>query len=370
MAQAADGAQPQEGAPDAEGEQRGAALSRGLSGGGEAVLSASGRGAGASQGTSWVHDCWELATDMNSGQQYYFNRASGTSQWHPPPGWGPSPLAPPSEPQMQGCAGPPAAAPAEAAAAADPGEAGGAQQAQHPQQEEGGSYEPGYYYRDAFGQLQGPFDLDQLREWRGMLAMDLPILRLGLPAGSSDAKDGTPGSDGGSEAAAGAAPSAPATAAGSWSQSDLADLLGDDELLAHWRMQNPEQASHCPAVCMWPGEQAMHAGLQAMHVGLITLVVPVLHFPLLSCRPPGPELHPQRQRTKLSANVAPHTRWQRRCCSACLHTMRRCRWLAWRRCLASRSRRSWSGAGLRWWTTAPRHIEWQPGGASRRLGQR
>ncbi|KAL4860024.1 tRNA(adenine(34)) deaminase [Chlorella vulgaris] len=261
MAQAADGAQPQEGAPDTEGEQTGAAPSRGLNGG-EAVLSTLGRGAGASQGTSWVHDCWELATDMNSGQQYYFNRASGTSQWHPPPGWAPSPFAPPSAPQMQGCAGPPAAAPAEAAAAADPGEAGGAQQAQHPQQEEGGSYEPGYYYRDAFGQLQGPFDLDQLREWRGMLAMDLPILRLELPAGSSDAKDGTPGSDGGSKAAAGATPSAPATAAGSWSQSDLADLLGDDELLAHWRMQNPEQASHCP-VATWPGTAPSAAAYEA-----------------------------------------------------------------------------------------------------------
>ncbi len=86
-----------------------------------------------------------------------------------------------------------AAAAGEAGAAQPPADSGqqGQQQEHHHHRQQGRCWdpqwqqwwEPGLYYRDAAGLLQGPFTLEQLQGWRGMLPMDLPVLR--LAAGSS-----------------------------------------------------------------------------------------------------------------------------------------------------------------------------------------
>jgi hypothetical protein len=182
----------------------------------------------------WVRDCWEQATDLNSGRPYWFNRATGVSSWFPPAPWGSASAAAGPQPQHpQAPAGPVAAA----------GEAGAAQPAQHPQSDR--TYKPGLYYRDAFQQLQGPFTLDQLREWRGMLPMNLTILRReAVPEGGSGGAgtgeerqrqtDGVaPGSKGGGTELA-------------WAELELAGVLGDEDLLERWRLENPEQVPPSP----------------------------------------------------------------------------------------------------------------------------
>ena len=232
----------------------------------------------------FVSACWEQGVDLNSGAPYWFNRATGASQWHPPPGW----VLPAGSSQQQAAAGggeeaiseqqqhqqqhqqhqhsaatdehpvdgvqAPAGVLSPAAAAA--GEAGSAQPptAQPPQQPPQqqhlnpppACWEPGLYYRDAYGQLQGPFTLEQLRQWRSMLPMDLPVARLG-PAGSGGRQQtaACAGSDaGGGPGGGGPGGSAQLEAGGwgSWEQLELAGLLGDEGLLDRWRMDNSEQA--------------------------------------------------------------------------------------------------------------------------------
>ena len=152
---------------------------------------------------------WESAVDLNSGATYWFNRATGERQWHPPPGW---------------------AAPAA-------GEAGGAQPAAVQQQQkqqqphsgappDGQAYAPGLYYYDVAQQLQGPFELEQLRQWRAMLPLDLPVLRLAeaQPASGAAVSSGEAGGSSGSQ----------------WEQHVLADLLGDGELLRRFWQDHPE----------------------------------------------------------------------------------------------------------------------------------
>lgn len=231
----------------------------------------------AQPGPPLVHQCWEQSLDHNSQQYYWFNRATGVSQWHPPPSWAAAAAAAATaelRASAAAAANPPAVpAPAvenAAAAAAAAGEAGGAQLPQQQEQQQQGEqdYEPGLYYRDAAGLLQGPFSLEQLQEWRGMLPMDLPVLQLQLLASSSGSKgvggassnaagvDGNcsrigsnaNGGVGGNEGGEGASEQqAPHLAAAKgelhWTQQELAVLLGDDELLERWRMDNPAQAS-------------------------------------------------------------------------------------------------------------------------------
>ena len=169
-----------------------------------------------------VQQCWEAAVDLNSNQTYWFNRATGVSQWHPPPGWAPGDGNP--APQQQ----------------------------QPPQQPQRPSLEqPGLYYRDAVGQLQGPFAVEDLQQWRGMLPMNLPILEL------------TAGESGGGEAAGGWVP-----------PRDLATLLGDEELLDWWKMDNPEAAAWpgsappAPAVAAERQQGSAHSLAQAVLSGL------------------------------------------------------------------------------------------------------
>ena len=97
-----------------------------------------------------------------------------------------------------------------------------------------------------------------------MLAMDLPILRFHAAGSGDDAKEGASG-DGASKAAgegtssAGSRPggdsggdaqsqggAAAGEAGARWSQAELAEVVGDEELLARWRMENPEQARAAP----------------------------------------------------------------------------------------------------------------------------
>ena len=191
----------------------------------------------------FVKDSWEQAVDMNSQQPYWFNRATGESRWTPPPGW------------------------------AAAGEGGAAQPPAHQQQQQAAQqheerlpaaaiYEPGYYYRDASSQLQGPFTLAQLQAWRRALPMDLPIAQLvrrGGGAGSATAPaqqqrrrqeeqqagQQAAGSSGQLPAAGSAGDAAQqAGAAGAearWERHVLAGLLGDWQLLERWRLDHPEQ---------------------------------------------------------------------------------------------------------------------------------
>lgn len=118
---------------------------------------------------------WEEGFDQESGRPYWFCRAEGRSSWTAPPKW---------EPAIQGTAD----QPAECAGSEDP------QALDH----------QGYYYTDADGQVQGPFDKGQLQEWRAHLPMDLPVWRT---AGESE-----------------------------W----LAVVLGDEALLRAWWDQRPD----------------------------------------------------------------------------------------------------------------------------------
>jgi hypothetical protein len=211
-----------------------------------------------------VHQCWEQALDHNSQQYYWFNRATGVSQWHPPPSWAAAAAAAATA-ELRASAAAPGNPPATAApavqneAAAAAGEAGGAQLPQQQEQQQEEDYEPGLYYRDAAGLLQGPFSLEQLQGWRGMLPMDLPVLQLQMCSSSSIGKgtdgangdgvakgsseSGIGGNEGGKRASEQEAPAAAARGELQWTQQELAALLGDEELLERWRMENPEQAS-------------------------------------------------------------------------------------------------------------------------------
>ncbi len=100
---------------------------------------------------------WRRIPDATSGKCYYYNAATAETTWTQPQGWGS------------------ALAPALA----------------------------GWFYRDLSGDVQGPFDMAQLRAWRGALPMELQVWW----------------SDG--SAAPGPAAVAP-----------LAQVLGDGELLA------------------------------------------------------------------------------------------------------------------------------------------
>ncbi|KAL4425511.1 hypothetical protein ABPG75_009527 [Micractinium tetrahymenae] len=257
---------------------------------------------------AFVHECWEQAVDLNSGQPYWFNRATGASQWHPPPGWAAPAAAAVHGPGAAREASPAAkAAPAEvaaaaaaaaageaaeeaaaeaageaaeeaaaeaAAAAAAAGEAGAAQPPASAQQEGQQQswdpqwqrqWEPGLYYRDAAGLLQGPFTVEQLREWRGMLPMDLPVLR--LTEGSAAREQQGLSDEQQLDEAALQEPGAgqqlqtvpqrsgeqqpqlvrqPGVGGGRWEQLVLAELLGDGELLQRWRLEYPDEAA-------WPG---------------------------------------------------------------------------------------------------------------------
>jgi hypothetical protein len=148
--------------------------------------------------------------------------------------------------------------PAEGQAAA--GEASGAQQPKDSTQKD---YQPGLYYRDAYRQLQGPFTLEQLRGWRGMLSMDLPILCYdpdnskngghaqpssrdgGKQDGSMDTSGAAQHASNGSRGSVRCEQAAPGGEPGEgagWSRAPLAELLGDEELLERWRLENPDQA--------------------------------------------------------------------------------------------------------------------------------
>lgn len=122
------------------------------------------------------------------------------SQWRSPPAW-PAPAG--SGAQQAQRLTEERSTPAPPAGSA--GEAGEAQPPRLDQQQRRQrcwdsqwqqQWEPGLYYRDAAGLLQGPFTTEQLQGWRGLLPMDLPVLR--LTAGSS-------GGGGGHAAVSGAA---------------------------------------------------------------------------------------------------------------------------------------------------------------------
>jgi hypothetical protein len=126
---------------------------------------------------------WEAAFDAASARWYYWDAATGERTWDPPPSW----VA------TDGDGG-------EEAAAAVP--------------------EQGYCYVDAHNVAQGPFPAAQLRAWCGALPMDLPVWR----------------------AAAAPAPGAPLDL-DALDTRPLADVLGDAELLAGWRREQPELAA-------------------------------------------------------------------------------------------------------------------------------
>lgn len=136
---------------------------------------------------AFVHECWEQALDLNSGQPYWFNRATGASQWHAPPAC-PAPAGSGAQQaqrltEERSTPAPPAGSAGEAGEAQPPGldQQQRRQRCWDSQWQQ--QWEPGLYYRDAAGLLQGPFTTEQLQGWRGLLPMDLPVLR--LTAGSS-----------------------------------------------------------------------------------------------------------------------------------------------------------------------------------------
>lgn len=210
-----------------------------------------------------VERCWEAAFDRNSQSWYWFNRALGTSQWHPPPGWS-APPARTSSAQHLWTSWPeqaPAAAADAAAAAAHPLPT-----------------DPGYYYKDAYGVEQGPFTAEQLLQWRELLPMDLPVLHVAArleplaepaaaesaaagavaatqeeqpaeaaasPGGGAElARQGVPG-----EGAAGGGGACPEAQQAQQEEAELASVLGDSELLEQWRQRNPEQVGALRGAC-------------------------------------------------------------------------------------------------------------------------
>lgn len=132
-----------------------------------------------------VHQCWEAAFDHNSQRYYYFNRATGQSQWHLPLDWVPESSRP-------------AASPAAARASSGRRASG-----------------PGYWYKDATGVEQGPFTKEQLLQWRGLLPMDLALWH--------------------------ASGAGPPTAEERQQTIELARVLDDGELLARWQEEYPHQ---------------------------------------------------------------------------------------------------------------------------------
>ncbi|EFN57537.1 hypothetical protein CHLNCDRAFT_143156 [Chlorella variabilis] len=220
---------------------------------------AAGGGGGGGGGGPWVRDCWESAVDMNSGTRYWFNRATGVSQWQPPAGW--STASQPGGPP--GAAEQPQRGTEQPAAPALAGEAGGAQQPHHAAQRD---YKPGLYYRDAAGQLQGPFTTEQLRDGddaKEGASGDGASKAAGEGTSSAGSRPG--GDSGGDAQSQGGA--AAGEAGARWSQAELAEVVGDEELLARWRMENPEQARaappppHLPAA--WPGAATPAAAYEA-----------------------------------------------------------------------------------------------------------
>lgn len=140
---------------------------------------------------------WNTAYDHNSQRWYYYNIVSGETSWTPPPDWLPNQQAGDAEGQD-------AAQPSKEPALA------------------------GHYYKDAYAKTQGPFTKDQLTAWRGALPMDLHIWY-------QDAGD-TPDTkqDGDKEAAA---------TEHQHETIELAKIIGDGELLAQWRQENPDMVS-------------------------------------------------------------------------------------------------------------------------------
>lgn len=188
-------------------------------------------------------DGWAAAWDPASQKWYYYNSLTGAIQWDPPPSWVPN---------------------GEADAAAEP-----------PAPAWRG---PGYYYTDAHGVDQGPFSKEQLVGWRGALPMDLPVWReesdpaaaAGGPEKEEEKKeeeedvdtaaldkDGNDGKGEEKEEEEGGAAAAGAGAGGRVAPRreavPLAEVLGDDALLADWCGEHPEAAG---ASCAAPSAAA------------------------------------------------------------------------------------------------------------------
>ena len=148
-------------------------------------------------------DAWAAAMDASSQRWYYYNRVTQQRQWDPPPGWIQNDPPTDLDKQQQ-------------------------QQQQSQQQTE-------YFYIDANSIDQGPFTREQLLRWRGSLPMDLELWYYegdddnGNDVGGDDVDGATKGV-------------APKKERKEKHLTLLADVLGDAQLLAEWRAQNPRYA--------------------------------------------------------------------------------------------------------------------------------
>jgi hypothetical protein len=188
-----------------------------------------------------VGDVWQVAFDHNSQRPYFYNTATGVSRWDPPEDY----------------AGPHSQAQAQSAAAVAAVAAGTSATPEAWQQFSSRGRLPGHYYRDAHGMVQGPYTLDQLQLWRGVLPMDLKLWRV-TPSSAAAAGDGAPAA----EPAATSLPAGTSKEVGQGAQPggvqqqqqqgqgegqaeseletlELAYVLGDEDLLARWREDYP-----------------------------------------------------------------------------------------------------------------------------------
>jgi hypothetical protein len=147
---------------------------------------------------------WASLWDPHYSRWYYVHAASGRSQWEAP-----------------------SDAEAEAAAAS-----------------------ASFHYYDPAGRLLGPFSRAQLAAWRGMLPMDLLLLTQDHPAVTAAAAEAS------GAAAAGGSPAAAQRHAGRSSATlQLAELLGDAALLAHFKQSQAQQQQATSPKAADPQEQ-------------------------------------------------------------------------------------------------------------------
>eukprot|EP00798_Chlamydomonas_sp_ICE-L_P020810 gene20811-27645_t len=134
--------------------------------------------------TEGLPEGWEYAYDSSSGAWYYFNSVKGITQWTPPEGAGPDVTAT----QAADGSHPSKAANGGVGDDQQPTAAPGHQRSSSPSAAAAATERPcgisspssahgldGYYYRDPFSVLQGPFTAQQLYMWRSSLPMDLPV---------------------------------------------------------------------------------------------------------------------------------------------------------------------------------------------------